>query len=306
MHVAIFADIEGAFGIWRMRQCRTGTREWEYGRECLTADVNQIIRGAFDGGADRVTVKDTHDTGFNCLKKKLDRRAKYIGGHFLKPSLFGDLSDIDLVLYGAIHAASGTPNAFFSHTHYGVFSEVLLNGKPVCEMDIYGSYLGEFGVPIGFVSGEDIAVEQALRALPWAKSVVVDKRKEAYTSGEESLQYLKHGRETLRTVAADAVREASHMKPYVIPGPLSFEVVFRDKALADRLNTWGFQQSGTTVSWQAANMKDGFDLFNRLTFIPKRLYPIRAPMFFLVRSFSQIRNNLMRRRPNREDAVFIE
>ena len=73
MHVTIFADIEGAFGIWRMRQCRTGTREWQYGRECLTADVNHIILGAFDGGADRVPVKDTHDTGFNCLKKKLDK-----------------------------------------------------------------------------------------------------------------------------------------------------------------------------------------------------------------------------------------
>ncbi|MBW1788069.1 MAG: M55 family metallopeptidase [Deltaproteobacteria bacterium] len=39
MHVAIFADIEGSFGIWRMRQCRTGTSEWQYGRECLTANV---------------------------------------------------------------------------------------------------------------------------------------------------------------------------------------------------------------------------------------------------------------------------
>ena len=43
MHVAVFADIEGSFGIWRRRQCHTGTAEWQYGRECLTADVNAVI-----------------------------------------------------------------------------------------------------------------------------------------------------------------------------------------------------------------------------------------------------------------------
>jgi D-amino peptidase len=56
MHVGIFADIEGSFGIWRMRQCRMGTSEWQYGRECLTKDVNCVIQGAFDGGAQQVTV----------------------------------------------------------------------------------------------------------------------------------------------------------------------------------------------------------------------------------------------------------
>jgi len=44
MHVGIFADIEGSFGIWRMRQCRMGTPEWQYGRECLTKDVNCVIQ----------------------------------------------------------------------------------------------------------------------------------------------------------------------------------------------------------------------------------------------------------------------
>ena len=67
------------------------------------------------------------------------------------------MSDYDLILYVAIHAASGTPDAFFPHTHLGLISELSLNGKRAGEMDIYGGYLGEFGLPIGFVSGEDIA-----------------------------------------------------------------------------------------------------------------------------------------------------
>ena len=79
MHVVVFADIEGAFGVWRMRQCRMGTPEWQYGRQCLTADVNAVVAGAFDGGADQVTVKDTHQMGFNCLIDQIDNRAGYVG-----------------------------------------------------------------------------------------------------------------------------------------------------------------------------------------------------------------------------------
>lgn len=304
MHIAVFADIEGSFGIWRMRQCHTGTAEWQYGRHCLTEDVNHVIQGAFDGGARKVTVKDTHDSGFNCIVKKLDKRAKYIGGHFTQPTLFGGVSDYDLILYVAIHAASGTPDAFFPHTHLGIFSELKLNGIPASEMDIYGGYLGEFGVPIGFVSGEDVAVQQALRVLPWAESVIVDKRKETYTSGKESENYLAEGREKLRHTADRAVRKASEMKPLTLTGPLHFEGTFRNEKLAQRFNTWGFQRTGATVAWHADDMIEGFDKLNKLTFFPKKYYAFRGPMIFLVRNFYRIKHSYFAPAPNPEGAVF--
>jgi D-aminopeptidase len=49
-----------------------------------------------------------------------------VGGYYFAPTLFGRVTDYDLVLYVAIHAASGTPGAFFPHTHSGVFSRLLL------------------------------------------------------------------------------------------------------------------------------------------------------------------------------------
>lgn len=69
MHVAVFADLEGAFGIWRMRQCRTGTAAWQYGRECLTADVNAVVRGAFDDGATVRFTAPNMTEGFEVLNK---------------------------------------------------------------------------------------------------------------------------------------------------------------------------------------------------------------------------------------------
>jgi D-amino peptidase len=214
-------------------------------------------------------------------------------------------TNYDLVLYVAIHAASGTADAFFPHTHYGIFSEVRLNGKPVCEMDIYCAYLGEFGVPVGFVSGEDIAVKQALQALPWAKSVVVDKRKETYTSGKASLKYLIEGRNRLQERAAMAVKEAPGMKPLVLSGPLHFEATFRHIGLANRFNTWSFKQQGAVVEWDAENMIEGFDKLNKLTFFSKKVYPFRRPMTFLMRSFFRIKTAHFAPKPNPEGAVTV-
>ncbi len=301
MNVAVFADIEGSFGIWRMRQCRVGTRQWQYGRECLTEDVNHVIAGAFNGGATSVTVKDTHEMGFNCIVKALDRRARYVGGHYVKPTLYGPVSTYDLVLYVAIHAAAGTPDAFFPHTHYGIFSEMRINGKIACEMDIYGGYLGEFNIPVGFVSGEDIAVKQALAVLPWARSVVVDKKKQTYNAGRDTAAYLAEGRKRLREEAAAAVREASDMKPLVIPGPLHFEAEMRSQKLADRFNTWGFDQSGRTIAWDAKRMIDGFESLNKLTFFPKKIYPFRRPMMFLLRNYYRIRTRYFHPAPDAGD-----
>ena len=305
MHIAIFADIEGSFGIWRMRQCRMGTEEWQYGRHCLTEDINHVVAGAFDAGAEKVTVKDTHEVGFNCIINKLDPRAAYVGGHFISPSFYGDISDVDLVLYVAIHAASGTANAFFPHTHYGIFSEMRLNGRPVCEMDIYGGYLGEFGVPVGFVSGEEIAVQQALRALPWAKSVTVEKNKDVYTSGEQSLIYLKKGRHKLRETAAQAVKDIKAMKPLLHTGPLHFSAEFRNVELANKFNTWDFDQNERTVEWVAGNMIDGFEKLNMLTFFSRRIYPIRRPVSFLTRCFFRLKNTYFCPKPNPEGAPMV-
>ncbi len=305
MHIAVFADIEGSFGIWRMRQCRMGTPEWQYGRHCLTADINQVIKGAFDAGAKQVTVKDTHEIGFNCLINKLDPRAEYVGGHFVKPTFYGHIEQYDLVLYVAIHAASGTSNAFFPHTHYGVFSQMQINEKTVGEMDIYAAYLGEFGIPVGFVSGEKVAIDQALQTLPWAKSVAVEKQKETYTSGERSRTYLTEGRKNLRETAAEAVRGIKKMKPLITPGPLHFKAEFRSLNLANRFNTWGYKQDGQVVKWDAKNMVEGFEKLNKLTFFSKKTYPIRRPMFYLIRHYYRLKNSYFCPKPNDEGAVTL-
>jgi D-aminopeptidase len=139
MFVGVFADIEGSFGTWRMRQCRVGTREWQYGRECLTEDVNHVI-------------------------------------------------------------------------------------------------------------------------------------------------------------------SAAAMKPLLFKGPLHFEAVFRTEELARRFNTWNFPRRGKTVAWDTPDMREGFEMLNRLVFIPRKAYPFRQPLAFIVRNYFRIRYTYFAPSPDAEDA----
>jgi len=292
MHVGIFADMEGSIGIWDKKQCHRVTPAWQYGRECLTADINRVIKGAFDGGATKVTVKDTHDTGFNCIRKKLDPRVDYNGGPYVRPTIFGKIPRYDLILYVAIHAASGTQNAFFPHTHFSKFSELKLNGKPICEMELYGGSFGEMGIPVGFVSGEDIAVQQAISAMPWLKTVSVDKKKEKYSSGESSIIYISACRQLLQDKSEEAVRQAHTMKPLVYSRPFHFEAIFKTDKIAKHYNSWGLQRDGNIVSWDSETVMEGFDTINKLTWFPKRIYPFLPILLVMFRLYFQVKHNI--------------
>ena len=132
--------------------------------------------------------------------------------------------------------------------------------------------------------------------------MIVDKREETYTAGEASRDYLREGRRQLRDRAAQAVREIKNMRPLITPGPLQFDAEFRTVALADRFNTWKFNQIDRTVSWHAENMIDGFDKLNMLTFYPRNIYSLRRPLSFFARCFYRVKNTYFSPRPNSEGA----
>ena len=99
------------------------------------------------------------------------------------------------------------------------------------------------------------------------------------------------------------MRDARAAKPLILQGPLHFEATFRKEELARKFNTWKFKRIGKTVEWDAKNMIQGFDRLNKLTFFPKRIYPIRRPLLHAMRTLYRIRNTWLSPGPNLEGAV---
>ena len=114
MKIFIVADIEGAVGISKRSQCYFMKPDFQYGRRCLTDDVNAVVKGAIEAGADGIVVRDTHETGENIIRENLPPGVEYIGGQPDRPfPILGDPSGADLVFLVASHARSGSPGGFF-------------------------------------------------------------------------------------------------------------------------------------------------------------------------------------------------
>lgn len=264
MRVFIVADIEGAVGIYRRSQCFSLKPEYQFGRQCLTDDLNAIAQGAFDGGAESVIVRDTHESGRNVIVEKLDPRCEYIGGHFIEPApILGDLKKADAVFLAASHARSGAAGAFFPHTFFGAFNEVKINGQPVGEAFIYAASLAEIGIPVAFNSGDAAAIQESLSFMPWMKTVVVPKEEDFY-SAPDAPEKVAALRESLRQAAQDAVKDIDNMKLFAAPAAPSWEVVVKDAAFAQKINKLSLDIDGASLKWKSETYIEGFTVLFKL------------------------------------------
>ena len=58
MRILIITDLEGISRVRTFEQIQKGSPDLAYSNERLAADTNACIRACFDGGADRLPIKD--------------------------------------------------------------------------------------------------------------------------------------------------------------------------------------------------------------------------------------------------------
>ena len=174
-HALIIADIEGIIGVHETAQCKPGTKAWENARHLITEDVNAAIGGLVKAGFSEFTVQDMHGTGVNLLPEKLDSRATLRQHHYLKPvALFGHMPKADIAVMVGWHAARDQVG-FSPHMFHKKLQKAEINGSPVTEVEIFSIVLGEFGIPMAFVSGEDVACRRIKENMPWVHTFEVPK-----------------------------------------------------------------------------------------------------------------------------------
>lgn len=284
----IIADMEGATGITRREQIEPGCRAWEEARHELTADVNSVIRGAIAGGASTVLVRDSHAYGFNLLVDDLEPGIEYVGGQYSSPvPIWGDLAGAQLAFYVAGHARCSTPDSFEPHTLRHRFVDLRIQGKSVCELELFGAQLGEHGVRMGFFSGEEIACTQAAESLPWIQSVAITKDTKVYEQyGKIMGQRL---RERLYRGALEAVTRFEDLPLFTYPGPITLEVTYLDEEMAQRENRWGFPREGRTVILRRETFSDVMLDLLKLGYLSPRTWPFRDWMLRMVRWYQGLK-----------------
>jgi len=176
--------MEGISGVVDWEQVEPGSREYERFRHIMTADVNAVVRGAFDGGADDIIVSDGHEYARNLLIEELDSRVTLNSG---SPSplaiVQGVDSGVDAALFVGFHARYGAPDALLSHTWSGVTRNLWINDVLVGETGLCAAVCRHFGVPVIFISGDDKVCAEARELLGSIETAVV-KHSHGRTSAE--------------------------------------------------------------------------------------------------------------------------
>jgi len=264
MKVFVAVDMEGIAGIV---QSDNAQRQLE--RRLMTEEVNAAARGAFAGGATEVFAGESHGNMRNLLPESLDARVGYLSGQ-PKPMnhMAGIDSSFDLALFVGYHAKAGTLHGVIAHTFAGHVFSLSFNGIEMGEIGTDAALCGFHGVPVGLVSGDRAACEEARSLLGEVQTVAV---KEGVSRSSARCVPVARAREMIEEGAARAVEHVSDFKPLVFDGPVTAQVVFVDPSYADVLEHLDFvtRVDGRTIRLETEDFLKTFERFNALHFLAR-------------------------------------
>jgi len=218
MHIVVLVDMEGISGICRRSQVMADGAHYPAARRYLTWDVNACVAGCFEGGADRVTVRDGHGSGFHFLWDELDPRAEYAQGAGRHGPRMPGIEKADGLILLGYHAMAGTPGAVLEHTMSSAsWQKFWLNGRPAGEVAIDAGMAGDYGVPTIMVSGDDKVCREARRLIPGLVAVEV---KRGLDLEYAVLLPKEKAHERIRQGAARAVGKCRAIRPYRVAHPV--------------------------------------------------------------------------------------
>jgi D-amino peptidase len=269
MDVLVSIDMEGCAGVVHVDQTRRTGADYERARVLMTREANAAALGAFDAGAARVVVNDSHADMRNLVFEELDPRVEVVSGSLKPLSMVQGLDGTGAAaaLFVGYHGGAGTRASVLDHTYYGaVIAEIRLHpaGTPpddagviVDEAAINALVLGENGVPLALVTGDEAVTAQARQRFPGVRTVAVKTSISRFSARsihpDEAVKRIREGAREAVTAAAQG-----HLRPYRLPTPLGVTIALVNTAFADAAEIVpGFiRQDARTVHFEAASARE--------------------------------------------------
>jgi D-amino peptidase len=226
--IYISADMEGIAGVVDWDQCRAGAPGHEQGARLLLGEVNAAIEGAIAGGADEVTVNDSHGLMANLAPDLLARRASYLSGRHKPDYMMQGLdATYDGVLFVGYHGSMPS-RSVLSHTYNPrAVSDARIGGVRAAESGINALAAAGHGVPVVLVTGDQYVGPEAEPFCPGIRAVVV--KRSLTREAAESL-HPELARERVREGARDSVAALAPSRPITFAGPLEVDLLTADMA----------------------------------------------------------------------------
>ncbi|HYW47523.1 MAG TPA: M55 family metallopeptidase [Bryobacteraceae bacterium] len=217
--IFMITDAEGVGGV--CRQDQTDPKDPEM-RQLLTGEINAAVEGFLAGGADEVIVWDGHDGSQTLSTLTIHPKAKLLMGA-LGPSMLMERR-FSAVAYVGQHSRADVRGGIMAHSYSSLgIQNMLLNGKPVGEIDVIAAMAGHFGTPAIMLSGDQAAADELHAIVPEAEVAVVKEGIGRYTCISLSAA---SARDAIREAARRSMAKIGLIKPYTVPGPVTLQVEY--------------------------------------------------------------------------------
>jgi len=228
------SDMEGTAGVSGWPETQPGHMLYPRAQSLMIGEVNAAIAGAFEAGVDEMLVNDSHDGMRNLSPEEIDPRVRLLLGAPKRHAMVDGAAGHDVALFTGYHAAAGAPGNL-AHTMTLHLVEVRLNGTLASETFWNAGLLGEWGVPVGLVTGDEVLGRHIAEILPWAVFVPV-KRPVSLTASAGLSPKL--AREAIRAGAGEAIgrMQRGELRLFQVPGPYELTVTFTEQDRAARAN----------------------------------------------------------------------
>lgn len=224
--VFISVDMEGIAGVVQPAQLGPTGFEYSRSREWMTAELNAAIEGARSAGATSFVVADSHGNAQNVLIDQVPDDVRIVRGFPRPLSMMQGIDEtFAAVVFIGYHASEMTPGSVRGHTFSSAkLLGVSLNGTEVSEGMFNAAIAGHYGVPVLFVSGDRLAVEQMQKAIPGITSAVV---KEPFGYHSALTVTPARAQRMIREGVSAALKKRNAVQPYQLKTPIDLEVGFK-------------------------------------------------------------------------------
>ena len=165
----VMTDIEGVTGVTSFAQAENS----DFGKAMLMNDLEAVLKGIKDAGCDAV-VYDMHTDGRNVDISKINVPA--VLGKPILPDLWrGVGDDFDGLFMVGLHTMQHVKGACLAHSYLREYDTVHINGVLLGEIGVEAALAGERGIPLLFVSGDDLGCREAEELIPGVVTCAVKK-----------------------------------------------------------------------------------------------------------------------------------
>jgi D-amino peptidase len=233
--VYISVDMEGVAGVVTADQLLPAGFEYERYRRFMTDEALAAVRAAKQAGATEIVVSDSHANGENLLIELFPKEVKIVRSWPRHGAMMAGLDkSFSAALFIGYHASTTNPKGVRAHTISSAhFTRLALNGTAVTEAEFNAAYAGEFGVPVVFASGDDVAVAEIKARLGEMDTVATK-----ISLGFHSAETLTPAEACDRIYAGvlAALTRKDHRQPYGITHPVTLDLTFKSYMPAEILS----------------------------------------------------------------------